>query len=193
MLDTPTMEIAEDGFEFDDNDALVAVTVTDRLGNTARLTGDQALDFAIRDRENKLGVVEQAEFDTVYQEVEKKYIKETPTTQVTVEEAVAEEQQPIEEETVIEEEKQPTAKPSETNLFTERNAKVIAVKFPKKKAIVRAALNIIKALPGVKIYLHENSDQYAQELAARTGETKQSIASEESAGSYVKGDRDWET
>ena len=188
VLDTPTMEIAEDGFEFDDSDALVAVTVTDRLGNTARLTGDQALDFAIRDRENKLGVVEQAEFDTVYQQVEKKYIKETPTTQVTVEEAVAEEQQPIEEETVVEEEKQPTAKPSETNLFTERNAKVIAVKFPKKKAIVRAALNVIKALPGVKIYLHENSDQYAQELAARTGETKQSIASEESAGSYIDGE-----
>ena len=76
VIATPTMEINEDGFEFDDNGALQAVTVTDRLGNTLKLTGEQALDFAIRDRENKLGVVEQAEFETVYQEVEKKYIKE---------------------------------------------------------------------------------------------------------------------
>ena len=190
VLDTPTMEIAEDGFEFDDNGALQAVTVTDRLGNTARITGDQALDFAIRDRENKLGVVEQAEFDTVYQEVEKKYIKETPTTQVVAEEeAVVEEQQPaVEEEAVVEEEEQPIAKPSEANRFTERNAKVMAVKFPKKKGIVKAALNVIKALPGVKIYLHEDSDQYAQELASRTGETKQSIQSEDSAGSYIDGE-----
>jgi hypothetical protein len=190
VLDTPTMEITEDGFEFDDNGALQAVTVTDRLGNTAKLTGDQALDFAIRDRENKLGVVEQAEFDTVYQEVEKKYIKETPPTQVaTEEEAAVEEQQPaVEEEAVVEEEEQPIAKPSEANRFTERNAKVMAVKFPSKKGIVKAALNVIKALPGVKIYLHEDSDQYAQELASRTGESKQSIQSEDSAGSYIDGE-----
>jgi hypothetical protein len=70
------MEINEDGFEFDDNGALQAVVVTDRLGNTLKLTGEQALDFAIRDRENKLGVVEQAEFETVYQEIERQYIKE---------------------------------------------------------------------------------------------------------------------
>jgi hypothetical protein len=76
VIDTPTMEINEDGFEFDDNGALQAVVVTDRLGNTLKLTGEQALDFAIRDRENKLGVVEQAEFETVYQQVEKQYIKE---------------------------------------------------------------------------------------------------------------------
>ena len=76
VIDTPTMEINEDGFEFDDNGALQAVVVTDRLGNTLKLTGEQALDFAIRDRENKLGVVEQAEFETVYQEIERQYIKE---------------------------------------------------------------------------------------------------------------------
>jgi hypothetical protein len=190
VLDTPTMEIAEDGFEFDDNGALQAVTVTDRLGNTAKLTGDQALDFAIRDRENKLGVVEQAEFDTVYQEVEKKYIKETPTTQVAAEEqAAVEEQQPVvEEEAVVEEEKQPVKEPSEANRFTERNAKVMAVKFPSKKGIVRAALNIIKALPGVKIYLHEDSDQYTQELAARTGQKKQFIINQMAAGAYIDGE-----
>jgi hypothetical protein len=190
VLDTPTMEIAEDGFEFDDNGALQAVTVTDRLGNTARLTGDQALDFAIRDRENKLGVVEQAEFDTVYQEVEKKYIKETPTPQVAAEEeAVVEEQQPVvEEEAVVEEEKQPVKEPSEANRFTERNAKVMAVKFPSKKGIVKAALNIIKALPGVKIYLHEDSDQYAQEVSARVKESIKIKENLDEAGSYIDGE-----
>jgi hypothetical protein len=190
VLDTPTMEIAEDGFEFDDNGALQAVTVTDRLGNTAKLTGDQALDFAIRDRENKLGVVEQAEFDTVYQEVEKKYIKETPTTQVAAEEqAAVEEQQPVvEEEAVVEEEKQPVKEPSEANRFTERNAKVMAVKFPSKKGIVKAALNIIKALPGVKIYLHEDSDQYAQEVSARVKESIKIKENLDEAGSYIDGE-----
>jgi hypothetical protein len=190
VLDTPTMEIAEDGFEFDDNGALQAVTVTDRLGNTAKLTGDQALDFAIRDRENKLGVVEQAEFDTVYQEVEKKYIKETPTTQVVAEEeAVVEEQQPVvEEEAVVEKEKQPVKEPSEANRFTERNAKVMAVKFPSKKGIVKAALNIIKALPGVKIYLHEDSDQYAQEVSARVKESIKIKEDLDEAGSYIDGE-----
>jgi hypothetical protein len=190
VLDTPTMEIAEDGFEFDDNGALQAVTVTDRLGNTAKLTGDQALDFAIRDRENKLGVVEQAEFDTVYQEVEKKYIKETPTTQVAAEEqAAVEEQQPVvEEEAVVEEEKQPVKEPSEANRFTERNAKVMAVKFPKKKGIVKAALNIIKALPGVKIYLHEDSNQYAQEVSARVKESIKIKENLDEAGSYIDGE-----
>jgi hypothetical protein len=82
VLDTPTMNIDEDGFEFDDNDALVAVNITDRLGNKTRITGDQALDFAIRDRENKIGVVEQAEFDTIYQEVERRYVKEAPKKKV---------------------------------------------------------------------------------------------------------------
>ena len=89
VLDTPTMQIAEDGFEFDDSDALVAVNITDRLGNKTRITGDQALDFAIRDRENKIGVVEQADFDTVYQEVERRYVKEAPKKKVEKEATVA--------------------------------------------------------------------------------------------------------
>jgi hypothetical protein len=252
VLDTPTMEIAEDGFEFDDNGALQAVTVTDRLGNTAKLTGDQALDFAIRDRENKLGVVEQAEFDTVYQEVEKKYIKETPAakeeTQQPAEknenqaliDAYVQEQtelinevygdtnkeakqevldeltsdpisfanlrkewsesssnflnslqrQPVAQETAVAEEQtqQSKAEPSEANRFTERNAKVMAVKFPEKKAIVKAALNIIKALPGVKIYLHEDSDQYAQEVSARVKESIKIKEDLDEAGSYIDGE-----
>ena len=189
VIDTPTMEINEDGFEFDNNGALQAVTVTDRLGNTLKLTGEQALDFAIRDRENKLGVVEQAEFETVYQEVEKKYIKETPSAQVAAEEAVAEEQQPVvEEEDVVEEEKKPIAEPSEANRFTERNAKVMAVRFPEKKAIVKAALNIIKALPGVKIYLHEDSDQYAQEVSARTKKEVKIKEDLVEPGSYIDGE-----
>lgn len=243
VLDTPTMEITEDGFEFDDSDALVAVTVKDRLGNTARLTGDQALDFAIRDRENKLGVVEQAEFETAYQEVEKKYTKEAPTTEKAQEvveetEAAVDEKQKLIDDYVREQteiineaftnkddaqqvldeltsdpiafakssnselssnflnslEQQPAAqetvqaKPSESNLFTKRNAKALQIKFSNKKEIIKAALNILNALPGVKIYLHENTDQYTQELAARTGESKQSIQSEDSAGSYIDGE-----
>jgi predicted XRE-type DNA-binding protein len=96
VLDTPTIQVVEDGFEFDDNGALEAVTVTDRLGNTVRFTGDTALDLAIRDRENKLGVVEQAEFETAYQEVKKNYVKEAPAPK-TVEAYRAEEQAELQE------------------------------------------------------------------------------------------------
>jgi hypothetical protein len=36
------------------------------------------MDLAIKQRENQIGTVEQAEFETVYKEVETKYVKETP-------------------------------------------------------------------------------------------------------------------
>ena len=119
VLDTPSMEIPENGFEFDENDALVSVTVNDRLGNTAKLTGDQALDFAIRDRENKLGVVEQAEFDTIYQEVERQYVKEAkPMAAKAVPVAVAEqvtEQAPVVTEAAV----TPEINPNEKFTFAE--------------------------------------------------------------------------
>jgi hypothetical protein len=119
VLDTPSMEIPENGFEFDENDALVSVTVNDRLGNTAKLTGDQALDFAIRDRENKIGVVEQAEFDTIYQEVERQYVKEAkPMAAKAVPVAVAEqvtEQAPVVTEAAV----TPEINPNEKFTFAE--------------------------------------------------------------------------
>lgn len=117
VIDTPTMEIAEDGFEFDDNDRLIGLNVTDRLGNKIRFTGDQALDLAIRHRENQLGVVEQAEFETVYQEVERKYIKESPVTEKTqvveqtttpTTEATTQAEPVIAEETIVTEEQPQT-------------------------------------------------------------------------------------
>ena len=244
VLDTPTISVVEDGFEFDENGALEAVTVTDRLGNNVRFTGDIALDLAIRDRENKLGVVEQAEFETAYQEVKKNYIKEAPaapaapaveTTSPQVEATAevdqvetyrAEEQAELLEaipniedykkngevdktsmpddvlakyneiynkyDKLISPLLETTAKPApvskmETteNELTERNARTMSVKY-KRNPIVRAAINVLKALPGIKIYLHENADQYSSALANKTGESKQSI--EKSAGSYIDGE-----
>lgn len=80
VLDTPTMKINEGDFEFDDNGSLTAVTVTDRFGTTAKFTGDVAMDLAIKQRENEIGTVEQADFETVYKEVETKYVKEKTAT-----------------------------------------------------------------------------------------------------------------
>ena len=73
------------------------------------------------------------------------------------------------------------------NQLTERNARTMSVKY-KRNPIVRAAINVLKALPGVKIYLHEDTDQYSNALANKTGDSKQSIESEESAGSYIDGE-----
>ncbi len=84
VLDTPTMKINEGDFEFDDAGALMAVTVTDRFGTTAKFTGDIAMDLAIKQRENEIGTVEQADFDTVYKEVETKYVKETSKSKEAV-------------------------------------------------------------------------------------------------------------
>ncbi len=54
--------------------------------------------------------------------------------------------------------------------------------------VVKAALNIIKALPGVKIYLHEDSDQYAQEVSARVKESIKIKEDLDEAGSYIDGE-----
>ncbi len=193
VLDTPTISVVEDGFEFDENGALEAVTVTDRLGNNVRFTGDIALDLAIRDRENKLGVVEQAEFETAYQEVKKNYVKEPsgktgqlPVTEGTTSPQVETTAEVVTEEKTVEAEPTTKAPVSKTeNELTERNARTMSVKY-KRNPIVRAAINVLKALPGVKIYLHENADQYSSALANKTGESKQSI--EKSAGSYIDGE-----
>jgi hypothetical protein len=82
---------------------------------------------------------------------------------------------------------QPKAAIASENEITEKNVRTMSVKY-KRNPIVRTATNILKALPGVKIYLHENTDQYSEALANKTGENKQSIQSEESAGSYIDGE-----
>ena len=86
-------------------------------------------------------------------------------------------------EEYIRRKKQPA--PKNDNQLTERNVSTMVVKY-KRNPIVRAAINVLKALPGVKIYLHENADQYSSALANKTGESKQSI--EKSAGSYIDGE-----
>lgn len=82
---------------------------------------------------------------------------------------------------------QPKAAIASENEITEKNVRTMSVKY-KRNPIVKAATNVLKALPGVKIYLHENTDQYSEALANKTGENKQSIQSEESAGSYIDGE-----
>jgi hypothetical protein len=80
-----------------------------------------------------------------------------------------------------------TPAPTTENQLTERNARTMSVKY-KRNPIVRAAINVLKALPGVKIYLHEDTDQYSNALANKTGDSKQSIEEEKSAGSYIDGE-----
>jgi len=82
---------------------------------------------------------------------------------------------------------QPKAAIASDNEITEKNVRTMSVKY-KRNPIVRTATNILKALPGVKIYLHENTDQYSDAIANKTGENKQSIESESSAGSYFDGE-----
>jgi predicted XRE-type DNA-binding protein len=82
---------------------------------------------------------------------------------------------------------QPKAAIASENEITEKNVRTMSVKY-KRNPIVRTATNILKALPGVKIYLHENTDQYSDAIANKTGENKQSIESESSAGSYFDGE-----
>jgi hypothetical protein len=187
VLDTPSMEIAEGGFEFDENDALVSVTVNDRLGNTVKLTGDQALDFAIRDRENKLGVVEQAEFDEAYQEVETRYVKEAKPAEAPVAEAavVAEAEptaEPVATEAVIgdiEVTEVPAVEETmdeidrlnniltaedfnEVNLSDKKTNKVAA-------QITKAAKAISKVLPKVKFVVHSTPEAFVEATKSLDG------------------------
>jgi ribosomal protein S18 acetylase RimI-like enzyme len=79
---------------------------------------------------------------------------------------------------------------SNKNLVTLENARQVASKqnTPLKQRIAKTAAMIMRALPGVKIYLHEDTDQYTDALSNKTGENKQSIEDESSAGSYIDGE-----
>ena len=204
VLDTPTMKINEGDFEFDDAGSLTAVTVTDRFGTTAKFTGDIAMDLAIKQRENEIGTVEQAEFDTVYKEVETKYIKQkSPTTEVTSKEkkgpeAVVQEEaapdivptEPTVAETVVE---QPAAEEANVTEEVERlgkllegtdeqiNEQVGKLRISKDnnkvaQSIANAAKSIAKILPDVKFVVHDTDESYRK----ATGEQnrKQSTAGE---------------
>jgi hypothetical protein len=79
---------------------------------------------------------------------------------------------------------------SNKNLVTPENSREVASKqnTPLKQKIAKTAAMIMRALPGVKIYLHEDTDQYTDALSNKTGENKQSIEDESSAGSYIDGE-----
>ena len=78
------------------------------------------------------------------------------------------------------------------NLLTKENVKEVEIKqiTPKNKLIVKAAKMVLNAIPGVKIYIHNNG----QEMASAIESSKKQLTKEEktglteSSGLYVDGD-----
>ena len=78
------------------------------------------------------------------------------------------------------------------NLLTKENIKEVEIKqtTPKNKLIVKAAKMVLNAIPGVKIYMHNNG----QEMASAIESSKKELTKEEktglteSSGLYVDGD-----
>ena len=78
------------------------------------------------------------------------------------------------------------------NLLTKENVKEVEIKqtTPKNKLIVKAAKMVLNAIPGVKIYMHNNG----QEMASAIESSKKELTKEEktglkeSSGLYVDGD-----
>jgi hypothetical protein len=87
-----------------------------------------------------------------------------------------------------------TAKKTEynKNLVTPENAREVASKQDTqlKQKIAKSAAMIMKSLPGVKIYLHNNQSETHQALADATGRSVDDISKEvgNAAGSQVKGE-----
>ena len=78
------------------------------------------------------------------------------------------------------------------NLVTPENSREIASKqnTPLRQKIAKSAAMIMRALPGVKIYLHNNQSEVHQALANSTGQSLDKVSKEigNSAGSHVKGE-----
>ena len=76
------------------------------------------------------------------------------------------------------------------NLVTLKNSREIASKqdTPLKQKLVKSATMIMKALPGVKVYLHNNQSEMHQALADTTGRDVDNISNEvgNSAGAQIK-------
>ena len=78
------------------------------------------------------------------------------------------------------------------NLLTKENIKEVEIKqtTPKNKLIVKAAKMVLNAIPGVKIYMHNNGQEMASAIEASkkqlTKEEKTGLT--ESSGLYVDGD-----
>ena len=78
------------------------------------------------------------------------------------------------------------------NLLTKENVKEVEIKqtTPKNKLIVKAAKMVLNAIPGVKIYIHNNGQEMASAIEASkkqlTKEEKTGLT--ESSGLYVDGD-----
>lgn len=78
------------------------------------------------------------------------------------------------------------------NLLTKENIKKVEIKqtTPKNKLIVKAAKMVLNAIPGVKIYMHNNGQEMASAIEASkkqlTKEEKTGLT--ESSGLYVDGD-----
>jgi len=78
------------------------------------------------------------------------------------------------------------------NLVTPENSREVASKqnTPLKQKIAKSAAMIMRALPGVKIYLHNNEAEMHQALANSTGQSLDKVSKEigNSAGSQVEGE-----
>ena len=76
------------------------------------------------------------------------------------------------------------------NLVTTENAREVASKqdTPLKQKIVKSAAMIMRALPGVKVYLHNNQSEMHQAIADTTGRDVDGISDEvgNSAGAQIK-------
>ena len=81
---------------------------------------------------------------------------------------------------------------SNKNLVTPENAREVASKqnTPLKQKIAKTAAMIMRSLPGVKIYLHNNKSEMHQALANSTGKSLDKVSKEvgNSRGSQVEGE-----
>lgn len=78
VIDTPSLDLKEEGVELDENGTFKSATFVDRFGTEVKFTGDTGLDLAIKARENRIGTVPSAMFEALYEEVSRDVEVETP-------------------------------------------------------------------------------------------------------------------
>lgn len=171
VIDRPSLDVKEDGISFDESGRLESITLVDRFGSEVLFKGEAALDLAIKNRENKIGTVPEAMFETAYQEIVSEKTKEVPINRSKNQNLAIEK---------IEAKEEPTIKDAKSKAFdsidsiAEKLKKALSVDIPNgrksqglgvsQNEIIDLAAKAVKALVGTGIDVKVAIERVLSEL-----------------------------
>jgi len=174
VIDRPSLDVKEDGISFDESGRLESITLVDRFGSEVLFKGEAALDLAIKNRENKIGTVPEAMFETAYQEIVSEKTEEVSVNRVENQDLAINK---------MEVEEKPTIKDAKSKAFdsidsiAEKLKKALSVDIPggrktqgvgvTQNDIIDLASRAVKALVATRIDVKVAIDKVISELKSQ--------------------------